>query len=131
MCAVREIQQYRLLMSLPFNMTGSVNIGNISDPLSAIINTKEEEEEEKEVPDLSKMYRVGQLLPCYVLHNDTNEKLVQLSINPKLINNQLTSKDLLPNMVRESLCLIDIHTHYVLSFPPLPLSDSIRLHLQY
>lgn len=108
-------------------MTGSVNIGNISDPLSTIINTKEEEEEEKEVPDLSKMYRVGQLLPCYVLHNDTNEKLVQLSINPKLINSQLTSKDLLPNMVRESLCL-DIH---VLSFSPLPLSDSIRLHLQY
>ena len=96
-------------MSLPFNMTGSVNIGDVSDPLSSLINTVEEEEEEesggKKVPDLSKMYRVGQLLSCYVLNVNDSEKQVKLSINPKLINNQLTTKNLIPNMVRNRIII--------------------------
>lgn len=102
LCAIKEVQQYRLLMSLPFNMTGSVNIGDVSDPLSGLINTGDEGEEfdEKKVPDLSKMYRIGQLLSCYVLKVNDSKKQVQLSINPKLINNQLTTKNLIPNMVR-------------------------------
>ena len=93
-------------MSLPFNMTGSVNIGDVSDPLSSLINTVEEEESGgKKVPDLSKMYRVGQLLSCYVLNVNDSEKQVKLSINPKLINNQLTTKNLIPTMVRNRIII--------------------------
>lgn len=98
LCAVREVHQYRLIVSLPFNMTGSVNIGNISDPLAQQF----ESEDEGGVPELKELFRIGQVLPCYVL--ETDERNIQLALNPRLVNSHMTAKSLRPNMVR--LCTL-------------------------
>lgn len=96
LCAVREIQQYKLIVSLPFNFTGSINIGNISDPLASQFDP---DSSEMKVPELSKMFCVGQLLPCYILEG--GDKIIQLSINPCLVNRHLKGNNLCSNMVRK------------------------------
>ena len=101
--AVREIQSYRLVMSLPFNMTGSVNIGNISDPLANLaqqqVDQNEQRDEDKPLTDLSQLFHVGQVLPCFVLDVDTQRRHAQLTINPRLVNSQIVARNLRLNMV--------------------------------
>lgn len=103
LAAVREIQSYRLVMSLPFNMTGSVNIGDISDPLANLaqqqIDQDEQRDEDKPLTELSRLFHVGQILPCFVLDVDTKRRHVQLTINPRLVNSHIVAKNLRPNMV--------------------------------
>lgn len=107
LAAVREIQTYRLVMSLPFNMTGSVNIGNISDPLANLaqqqVDQDEQRDEDKPLTDLSQLFHVGQVLPCFVLDVDTKRRHAQLTINPRLVNGQIVAKNLRPNMVCDLL----------------------------
>ena len=96
--AVREIHQYRLLLSLPFNMTGFVNIGDVSDPLAA-----EGHDSEEDAPNLLEMFYIGQILTCYVLEVTVQQKHVPLALNPRLVNCHLTAKSLHPNMVSDGL----------------------------
>ena len=94
-------------MSLPFNMTGSVNIGNISDPLANLaqqqVDQDEQRDEDKPLTDLSQLFHVGQVLPCFVLDVDTKRRHAQLTINPRLVNGQIVAKNLRPNMVCDLL----------------------------
>lgn len=77
--AVREVHQFELIMSLPYNLRGCVGIGDVSDPLVAVLR-------EDARPDLGRLHYVGQLLTCYVLEMDLARKIAKLSINPKIVN---------------------------------------------
>ena len=77
--AVREIHQFELVVSLPYNLRGSISIGDISDAFAGLLR-------EEGCPDLDRLYYVGQLLTCYVLEMDLARKIVKLSINPKIVN---------------------------------------------
>ena len=129
--AVLEIHEYVAVLSLPFNMRGTVAISDISDHVTKLVESEaqrldasQDEDDEEDVsfsePDLStasiiiatlqdsgasaskvplmeRLFSVGQLLPCYVLavHNSR----INLSINPRLVNEHLTTKDLKPKLV--------------------------------
>ena len=134
--AVREIHQNSIILSLPFNMCGSVGINNISDALSGAIqkevlkdkdtcNSKEGDDENVEVAgeqdegraveiaatqedisdlsgsllDLTLLFHVGQILPCYIISVNSEKRQVQLSLNPRLINGSVMKDNILPNMV--------------------------------
>ena len=82
--AVREIHQCELVVSLPYNLRGSVGIGDISDVLVGLL-------QKEGCPDLHRLYYVGQLLTCYVLETDLARKIVKLTINPSIINNNVAN----------------------------------------
>jgi rRNA biogenesis protein RRP5 len=107
--AVCAVHQYKMIMSLPFNMTGSVNIGDVSDPLAA------KGDQFDESLELSQMFHVGQIFPCYVLSVD-DKNHVMLSINPRLVNVHLTARTLYPNMLISG-CIKSIEDHgYIVDF---------------
>lgn len=78
-------------------MSGSVNIGDISDPLADRQELTESDEED--LLSLSELFYVGQTLPCYVLEVLSQQKYVPVALNPRLVNCHLTAKSLRPNMV--------------------------------
>lgn len=51
-------------------------------------------------PSLSRLFHVGQLLPCYVLGVEGGSR-VSLSTNPRLVNSHLTHRDIRPGMVTD------------------------------
>ena len=53
---------------------------------------------EDSAPNLSRLFSVGQLLPCYVLGVEGGTR-VSLSVNPRLVNAHLTHRDIRPGMV--------------------------------
>ena len=73
--AVREISELELLVSLPHNMTGTVAISNVSDPVTekleaeADMKEKEEEEEEEEEEEVRSTPQV--LYSCMYMYPRT------------------------------------------------------------
>ena len=54
---------------------------------------------------LSKLFRVGQLLPFSVLEEVRTKNLVALTVNPRIVNSNLSASDIRPNMVSDMVCL--------------------------
>ena len=54
---------------------------------------------------LSKLFHVGQLLPFSVLEEVRTKNLVALTVNPRIVNSNLSASDIRPNMVSEMVCL--------------------------
>ena len=57
------------------------------------------------VPFIERLFSVGQLLPCYVLAVQNSR--INLSINPKLINEHLTARDIKPKLVSGPCSAVD------------------------
>lgn len=54
---------------------------------------------------LSKLFRAGQLLPFSVLEKVRTKNLVALTVNPRIVNSNLSASDIRPNMVSDMMCL--------------------------
>ena len=46
LCAVREVKDYSLQVSLPFNIAGTVHVTDISEPITALARRESMEEGE-------------------------------------------------------------------------------------
>ena len=68
--------------------------------------------EQQSVPKMEQLFQIGTLLPCYVMAvRDT--KVVSLSINPRLVNANLSASDVKADMVGHITCstIHTTHTH--------------------
>eukprot|EP00731_Ephydatia_muelleri_P020460 Em0013g187a len=103
--AVQDVHQLEVLVSLPYNMRGSIAITDISDVLTELVQAEAnlgddgaEVAEQQSVPKMEQLFQIGSLLPCYVTAvRDT--KVVSLSINPRLVNANLSASDVKADMV--------------------------------
>ena len=103
--AIKEIRKMELIVSLPHNLTATIPITEISDVLSekisASVNSDDEDSDEDEVeeskskndiPQLSSLFSIGQLVKCVViqlrseLKNKKKRKLIEASMKPSLVN---------------------------------------------
>ena len=67
--------------------------------------------EQQSVPRMEQLFQIGSLLPCYVTAVRDN-KMVSLSINPRLVNTNLSASDVKADMVGHRNCFaIHKHTH--------------------
>ena len=100
MGAIKEIHGLELVIALPNSLTGTVNITEISEQLNKIIAAAEDDED-AEIPELSDMFLVGQLVVCSVteLTTEKNKKRIALSLMPSKVNVGLGANDLAPGMV--------------------------------
>ena len=125
---VSSVADLELVISLPGNLTGRVAITEISDPITAAVarvansdeggaDDKDEADEdddaevdaagrapgsETELPDLSRMFTVGQTVRCAVVSKavEGDRHRLHLSLRPSLTNVGVTASHLLPGYVR-------------------------------
>ncbi|KAI9142050.1 hypothetical protein BKA69DRAFT_1037920 [Paraphysoderma sedebokerense] len=126
--AIREIGELELVVSLPNQLTGHVAITEISDVISqqvekfAQIEDLDDEsiqvdKDVPELPNLRALFRVGQLVPCAIInivspssstmavssidssnHSSLPKKRIDLSLKPKLVNQDITVDNLVDKM---------------------------------
>lgn len=120
---VSQVNTLDIALSLPNNLTGYVPITNISPRFSELLkkasddseeedgSDEEEEKEEGDVPELSKMYRVGQWLRAVVEESgDSTKKRIELTIDPSVVNEKIDVEDLEPGMaVQTSVKSVEDH----------------------
>ena len=104
---VKEIREFEVILSLPFNIQVQLSHANISDPISEIVVREIEMESEDEeegltdrkdsLPELKHLFYVGQYLVCRVV--GVRDKKISVSINPRLINEDLTAPLVFKGMV--------------------------------
>ena len=139
LCQVVEVRPYSLIVSLPGQLLGHVPITNISRQwtraLEALADADEEENEEaeKDVPELSDVFAPGQFLRAIVTivkpqgttdgrvstHlKDNVEKAsrrVELSLIPDQVNSGVSKADLVKGMVSISqICAF--YSNLILTF---------------
>ena len=124
--AVQEIRDFEISVSLPYNMCGTVTIGNVSDTLTEGVIEEEGEEEvggwrvlwcvivlvclqglEQSSSVLRRVFFPGQLAVCCVLGEGVRgekggkrrSRGINLTVNPRIVNSHLTSRDITEGMV--------------------------------
>lgn len=115
---VSAINKLEIVLSLADNLNGYVPITSISSTITSILEevdesdseSEEEEDDDEEtttgtmkpkkrteLPDLSKIFKIGQWLRAVVVESDKqvkNQKRIQLSIEPEEVNKVLEDEDL-------------------------------------
>ena len=119
---IAEVTDLDLVISLPSNMTGHVAITEISDPVTAAVERAahsnssnddadaaagdddgdEAEAQEADLPDLARMFSVGQVVRCVVVSTATEDgkPRLRLSLRPSLTNTGVSAEHLIPGYVR-------------------------------
>lgn len=121
---VSQVNALDIALSLPNNLTGYVPITKMSPRFSELLkkasggdsdeeddSDEEEEKGEDDVPELSKMYRVGQWLRAVVEESgDSTKKRIELTIDPSVVNEKIDVEDLAPGMaVQASVKSVEDH----------------------
>ncbi|KAJ3029392.1 UNVERIFIED_CONTAM: Protein RRP5, partial [Siphonaria sp. JEL0065] len=141
---VKTINELDIVVSLPHQMTGSISITEISDRLSAIVEkvaAQDQDDDDSDsgdkmdedsddddsaknlvLPSLSKLFRVGQALPCVTIsaekdtESTSSKRKIELSIKPERINANLDVAELCIGMnLAASVKSVEDHG-YILSF---------------
>ncbi|KAI8146542.1 hypothetical protein BJV82DRAFT_665505 [Fennellomyces sp. T-0311] len=129
---ISQINELQLVVSLPYQMQGVVAITEISDPITQAVervaNQQEDEdsdndddEEERGLPELNKLFHIGQYVVCRVLslkdRKETKKKnLIELTLRPESINRNVPKVDV-DQGVALSAYVSSAEDHgYVLSF---------------
>ena len=89
MGVVKKINELDMEISLPNQLTGYCSLTEISDYVSAQVEliAESENDDEMNLPDLSEMFQVGQIVVCTAISVEQGEKKrIDLSLNPKLVN---------------------------------------------
>jgi rRNA biogenesis protein RRP5 len=128
--AVKEVSDYDATVSLPSGLSGFIHASNISTILCHKMqeiarkedsdeNIKDNDEQEDDIPKLSDVLHVGNLVPCYVQNissSPTSHHRIQLSTDPELINLKLKSTFVCPDLVLPG-CVTSVEEHgYLISF---------------
>lgn len=140
--AIKEIHDLNLVVSLPNNLTGYVSIAEISEKLSKNLEKIAELEEKEDLlskeeieskvetdfvmPDLRKMFHIGDLVACMIISLESNNhgKKIELTMKPNLLNSTLEEKDVYVNMMLPAVvhsvedygCVMDIGVEGVRGF---------------
>ncbi|XP_071987184.1 protein RRP5 homolog isoform X3 [Engystomops pustulosus] len=99
---VKEAREFELVVSLPYGLIGFVQATCICEAYTELL--KEQVEKDKlldSLSPLSELYSPGMLVRCTVLslgRLSTNRQSIQLSLNPKLVNSELSASTLQKGM---------------------------------
>lgn len=109
---ISHINELDLFVSLPHQLVGVVAITEISDALTAIVEkvANEDEDEDMEegtetsLPNLAELFYIGQWVRCKVSaiqggDNNNQKKLVELSLKPSVVNEDIAKVDVTPGVV--------------------------------
>ncbi|XP_077992848.1 protein RRP5 homolog [Glandiceps talaboti] len=100
--AIKEIHDYEMVVSLPHGLTGHVEITDISNVYTKMLQTLTKDagdniEEIKvhvdDIPNLMDVFRVGQYVKCAVkemMAEKRGYRKISLTLDPKIINKTLT-----------------------------------------
>ncbi|XP_037545618.1 protein RRP5 homolog [Nematolebias whitei] len=127
---VKEVTDFEVTVSLPCGLQGYLSIKNICDSYTKLLSEQlDSGDDTEEICSLVHLFQPGMLLRCVVakLHVTKGGLLsIQLSVNPKLLNKNLTSSSVKAGMVLsgcvESVedhgCIIDIGISGTKAFLP-------------
>ncbi|KAI9248279.1 hypothetical protein BDA99DRAFT_542639 [Phascolomyces articulosus] len=127
---ISQINELELVVSLPYQLHGVVPITEISDPLTAAVERvanqqededEDEEDESRELPDLNKLFRVGQYVPCRISsvksRAETKKKnSIELTLRPESVNRNVPKVDVAPGVALSAYVQSAEDHGYVLSF---------------
>lgn len=115
--SITRVEDYALCVGLPNGLSGSVQITNISDAYTQLLQRLTEAASSDsanalDVPSLHEMFRVGQLLPCKVMDSSTSKKKhnFKLTINPREINEGMVASHITKDMVLHG-CIQSVEDH--------------------
>ena len=102
---MKDLHDLEATVSLPFNMQCVVRHSDISDPItvaaqSEVDHETEAEEDTSVLPEMCHLFFVGQFVMCQVV--EKKEKRVTVTLNPRLINEGLSSNSIFQGMVSEA-----------------------------
>nr|CAX82662.1 putative DnaJ (Hsp40) homolog, subfamily C, member 2 [Schistosoma japonicum] len=102
---VKSIHKLYLEIQLPHGFLGRVNIYDISDKYTELLRESAETGViHDDLVELSEMFKVGQIVRCFIKESDNSRgggsnKRYLVSLNPKMVNKSVISKNLKPYMV--------------------------------
>lgn len=108
MGCISNINELELFVSLPHQLTGVIPITEISEGISAMVekvaNQDDEEDEDMDeeiaLPNLKELFHVGQWVRCKITSLQSgNKKAIDLTLKPKLVNEDLEKVDVTPGIV--------------------------------
>ncbi|KAM3913083.1 protein RRP5 homolog [Leptodactylus fuscus] len=99
---VKEAKDFELVVSLPYGLTGYVQAINICEAYTKLLNEQVKKDDPVEaLSPLSDLYSPGMLVRCAVSNLETTLggfHSIKLSLNPKLVNSDLTPSSLQSGM---------------------------------
>ncbi|XP_029949686.1 protein RRP5 homolog isoform X2 [Salarias fasciatus] len=110
---VKDVSDFEVTVSLPCGLQGFLSIRNICDSYTKLLNEQLDSEDSEEIYSLQHLFHPGMLLRCVIAKLDvskTGSLSIQLSINPKLVNQSLTSSSLKAGMVLSG-CVESVEDH--------------------
>ncbi|KAG2221563.1 hypothetical protein INT45_002577 [Circinella minor] len=128
---ISQINELELVVSLPYQLHGVVPITEISDPVTAAVervanqqedeDDEENDEEQRGLPDLKKLFRVGQYVPCRIssvkTRAETKKKnAIELTLRPEAVNRNVPKVDVAPGVALSAYVQSAEDHGYVLSF---------------
>ncbi|CAH3149742.1 unnamed protein product, partial [Porites evermanni] len=121
--AIKEVNEYDMVISLPNGLSGFVHITHINEKITEKLKEEleagETKDSETNLPELGKFFTTGCLVQCSVLElegSKPGQKKIKLSLEPKEVNSSLSKSSLKPGMVLPGY-VSSIEDHgYLISF---------------
>ncbi|XP_028264311.1 protein RRP5 homolog isoform X2 [Parambassis ranga] len=126
---VKEVSDFEVTVSLPYGLQGFLSIRNICDSYTKLLSEQLDSVDTEEICSLSHLFYPGMVLRCVVAKLDVSKGgslSVQLSVNPKVVNKNLSSSSLKTGMVLSGFvdsvedhgCIVDIGVSGTKAFLP-------------
>ncbi|KAL9983734.1 hypothetical protein ACROYT_G005955 [Oculina patagonica] len=122
--AIREVNEYDMVISLPNGLSGFVHITHINEKITERLKEVLQADDSKDdettsFPELAKFFTVGSLVQCSILElegSKPKQKKVKLSLDPKDVNSGLSKSSLKQGMVLPGY-VTSVEDHgYLISF---------------
>jgi len=104
--AIREVNEYDMVISLPNGLSGFVHITHINEKITERLKEElqadDSEDTETSFPELGKFFTIGSLVQCSVSElegSKPGQKKIKLSLDPKEVNSGLSKSSLKQGMV--------------------------------
>ncbi|XP_028314722.1 protein RRP5 homolog isoform X1 [Gouania willdenowi] len=110
---VKDVTDFEVTVSLPCGLQGFLSIRNICDSYTKLLSDQLDSDDAEELCSLPRVFIPGMVIRCVVAKLDTSKKgslSIQLSINPKLVNKNLTMTTLKVGMVLSG-CVESVEDH--------------------
>ncbi|CAH8554441.1 unnamed protein product [Schistosoma rodhaini] len=102
---IKSVQKLYLEIQLPYGFLGRVNIYDVSDKYTELLRESAEcGIIQDDLVELSDMFKIGQTVRCFIKEADNSRgsgstKRYIVSLNPKMVNKAVISKNVKPHMV--------------------------------
>ncbi|KAJ3098421.1 hypothetical protein HDU97_004005 [Phlyctochytrium planicorne] len=117
---IREVNDLDAVVSLPNQLTGFISITEVSTKVTSLVEQAAagEDGSEEDIPSLTKLLYVGQLIPCTIVSlendEDSSKRRIELSIKPSFCNKGLKLDEVYAGMtISASVVSVEDHGYIV------------------